>query len=510
MILGGGSRLANSTATFDDLFRRAGVRLPDAVALADSPNREDVTHNAPRTLTFAQADQAISALAARLRELGLQTDTVVATQLPNTVESVIAFLGSLRAGMIVAPIPLLWRRHDIVAALRKVGAKAIITASRIGSAAHADIAMQAAAELFQIRYVCSFGRDLPDGIVSLDDVFGAHNTSVFAAPSRAGPPAAHVAAVTFGLDATGLVPVARNHAELTSGGRAIFLEADIAANTSLLSTIPTGSFAGVALTILPWLLSGGTLHLHHGFDPNAFATQCRSLERGVVVLPEALLTPLGTAGLPHNNIQTIVALSRAPERLALARPWEGLASVVDVTSFGEIGLVAMRRGTDGMPAPLTHGVISAPRQIAGAMTVMETARSSAGTLGLCGPMIPAHAFPPGADRKQDAHLARDAAGYVDTGFACRLDRASQTLTVTAPPSGTIGIGGYRFRQCEVDALVEQADPDATVVALPDADLGQRLAGTTVDRKALRAELQAQGVNALISGAFRPRRAPEAA
>jgi len=46
--------------------------------------------------------------------------------------------------------------------------------------------------------------------------------------------------------------------------------------------------------------------------------------------------------------------------------------------------------------------------------------------------------------------------------------------------------------------------------LPDADLGQRLAGTTANRAALRAKLQARGVNPLISGAFQPRGAPEAA
>ncbi len=337
MILGDGRHLAGSTATLDDLFRRAGVRHPDALALADPPNRKAVTDHAPRELSFAQTDRAISALAARLRGLGLQTDTVVAMQLPNTVESVIAFLGVLRAGMIAVPMPLLWRRHDMVAALRDVGAKAIITSSCIGSVVHTDIAVQAAVELFPIRYLCSFGRDLPDGIVPLDDVFDSRSTEVFMTPIRSGPAAAHVAAVTFGLDPRGLFPVARSHAELIAGGLAIFLEANIAANTSLLSTIPTGSFAGIVLTMLPWLLSGGALHLHHGFDPDPFATQCRSLKDGVAVLPEALLPPLATAALPRAEIRTIIALWRAPERLALARPPEGATPVVDVTSFGEIG-----------------------------------------------------------------------------------------------------------------------------------------------------------------------------
>src|SRR5262249_38744383 len=114
MILGEAARTAGSAATLDDLFRRAGVRHPDAIALSDPPNPEGFTDGPPRTLTFAQADRAISAFATRLRGLGLQTDTPVALQLPNTVESVVAFLGVLRAGMIAVPIPLLWRQQDIV------------------------------------------------------------------------------------------------------------------------------------------------------------------------------------------------------------------------------------------------------------------------------------------------------------------------------------------------------------------------------------------------------------
>ena len=107
-------------------------------------------------------------------------------------------------------------------------------------------------------------------------------------------------------------------------------------------------------------------------------------------------------------------------------------------------------------------------------------------------------------------LSSDSAGYVDTGFACRLDRNAQTLTITAPPPGTIAVGGYCFRANLIDALVADADLDATLVALPDSDLGQRFAGAAADRATLRAKLQAQRINPLISGAFVLRGAPEAA
>ena len=509
MILGEGSRTAGTAATLDDLFRRAGVRHPDAIALADPPNREQFTDGAPRTLSFAQADRAIAAFAAKLRGLGLQTDTVVAIQLPNTVESVVAFLGVLRAGMIAAPVPLLWRRQDMVAALGHIGARAIVTSSRIGTTAHAEVATQTAVELFAIRHVCGFGPNLPDGVAPLDDVFAFGGADVSAPHTRPSPAAAHIAAITFGLDAKGRMPMARSHVELVAAGLETFLETGAALETQQLSTIPIGSFAGIALTVMPWLLSGGTLHLHHGFDPGAFAAQCGTFDDGTVILPAAAITAIAEASLLTNPRQTFVALWRTPERLTAAKAWEGPSPLVDVTSFGEIGLIAARRGENRLPAPIPYGVVGSSCRPPGAPTVIETTRSEVGTLALRGRMVPTQSFPPAAERGQ-AQSASPNADYVDTGFACIVDRHARTLIVTAPPPGITAIGGYRFPLNDVDELVAQTDPGATIVTLPDADLGQRFAGSAPDRADLLAKLKARGVNPLISVAFQPRGSSEAA
>lgn len=421
--------------TLDDLFRRAGVRRPDALALIDPPNGETITGGAPRRLSYAEADRAISALAAKLRGLSLQTDMVVALQLANTVESVIALLGVLRAGMIAAPLPLLWRQQEMVAALSRIGAKAIVTSSHSGpavqSTSFAEIAMQVAAELFPIRHVCGFGRDLPDGVVPLDDVFNPAFTEFYQPSVRPGPAAAHVAAITFDVTGDGLVPVTRSQSELIAGGLAVFREADIAEDATILSTIPAASFAGIALTLMPWLFAGGTLALHHGFDPAVFAEQSRAHEPCTVVLPGPALTPLADAGLLGGHIKNILALWRAPEQLAAAVPWQRDAALADIVSVSETGLLPARRGPDGGPSPIPHGAFVAP-------------------------------------------------------------------------AGITAVGGYRFRQREVDAVVAGADPAAVIVALPDAHLGQRFAGNAQDGSALAAKLQARGVNSLIGGAFLPR------
>ncbi|MEJ2626896.1 MAG: class I adenylate-forming enzyme family protein, partial [Pseudolabrys sp.] len=495
-------RAARHGATLDSLFRRVGVRRAHGLALIDPPDRYRVSDGGPRSLTFADADRAVSSVASQLRDRGLPTDALVAIQLGNTVESAIALLAVLRAGMIAVPLPLLWRKHEIVAALTQVGAKAIITASHVGDVRTAQIAVEAAAELFTVRHVCGFGRSLPDGVVPLDLRAAG---SISQPPARAGHPAAHVAVVTFDVTPNGPVAVARNHTELIAGGLAVALEAGHPQDGAILSAVPMTSFAGLALTLVPWLLAGGALHLHHPFEPETFAAQRKAVGAGLVVLPGATLPALGTA--ERSAGETIAALWRAPERLAAQAAWHGPAALVDVTAIGEFGLVAAQRKPGAGPAGLPYGTVGAPHAVAKDGTpLIEVLRTADGTVGLRGAMVPTHAFPPGAAQGYAPFLAPDRAGLVDTGLACRRKLDTNTLTVSAPPAGLVTVGGYRFYKSALEEAVAAIDLDATIVALPDAILGERLAGSTRDAAAIIAAMQAAGATPLIANAFRPRAA----
>src|SRR5207244_9072404 len=136
-------------------------RRPEAVALLDPSNRESFTDGKPRRLTYAKADHMISAIAGRLRRIGLTTDSIVGLQFANTVESVLALLGVLRAGLIPMPLPLLWRRADALRALARIGTSALLVSGRVGASDLGDLARQIAAESFPIRHVCGFGQNLP-------------------------------------------------------------------------------------------------------------------------------------------------------------------------------------------------------------------------------------------------------------------------------------------------------------------------------------------------------------
>ena len=487
-------------STLDDLFRRALARRPDAPALIDPPDRSSFTDGPVRRLSYAEADRAIAALAARLREFGLPTDAVVAIQLPNTVESVIALLAVMRAGLIAAPLPLLWRHADAAAALSRVAARALIGCQRIGDVAHGDLAMHIAAETFTIRFLCGFGENLPDGVVALDDIFeGDHEPPQV---ERQGTPADHVAMLTFDITPDGIVPVARSHAELAAAGLAVHLEARTEPGAVFHGAIAAASFASLAGMILPWLLSAGTLVLHHPFAPAVFARQRSEENCTVAVLPGPMVTRLAEAGLIAN--ETVLAVWRAPERLHASAPWTGNAALIDIPVFGEIGLIAARRAPSGKPAGLPTGRIMAPRGSEQGVHVLNVSRLPNGTVALSGPMVPHASFPPGAERGSAPKFGVSETA-IETGYPCRVDRDTKLLTIDGPPSGIISVGGYRFALRAMQELVGGIEDGSTLAALPDMLAGHRLAGSGSDRDAICDALVAHGANPLLVAAFRARR-----
>jgi AMP-binding enzyme len=519
MILGQSSSKHMATAanagraTLDDMFRRAAARRPRAAALMDAPNRESFTDGVPRRLTYAQADRIVSAIAGRLNRMGLQADSVVGMQMPNTVESVLTFLGILRAGLIAAPLPMLWRSADVVGALSRIGAKALITSTRIGAVDHGTLAMHMAADIFPIRYVCAFGARVPDGVVPFDDLLDIDKPDPLPSVERAVNPAAHLALVTWDVSADGLVPVARNHFEMLAAGLAVILEGRIGQDAAILSAVTTSSFAGIAMSIVPWLVTGGTLSLHHPFDAAVFAEQRRDHQCHTVVLPGQVVSRLAEAGMlaprhgfGRDGLKTVIAAWRAPERVAASPAWrDASATFVDVHIFGETALLTACRGPTGRATPITLGPLTVPRGAAGAVLVAEIQRTAAGTVAIRGPMVPRFPFPQGAERGSAPFLAIGADGLVDTGYTCRVDKDTQAVVVTGPPPGIVSYGGYRFGLRELQEVLTRVGNDSTLTALPDALGGQRLAGTASDRDHVQAELASLGVNPLIVGAFRERR-----
>jgi hypothetical protein len=497
----------NQTAvspTLDTLFQRTLGRQPHAPALYDPLNQVRVTGHLPKRLTYAEADRAIEALSAHFVDSALPSNSVIAVQLPNTVEFVLTVLAAQRAGLVVAVLPLLWRHAELTAALNRTAARAIVTMSKVDGVIYSDLAMHAAAEAFSIRHVCGFGAELPEGMASLDDVLArapGTTRSVIQDGRKA-------AMISFDVTAEGFRPVPRPHFSVIAGGLAISLEADVPQGATIMSAFMPMSFAGLASSLAVWLLSGGTLALHHPFDSEVLEQQVNDQGCDVLIAPAQLALRLGddlAARMP--KLRNVVGLWRAPEQVAPSDAWIAPhAPLTDVYLFGEAGLFGVRRGEDGMPVPVMPGPHGAPREQSGSSVAGEILLTPKGTLGLRGPMVPISAYVP-PQPLGDTLAVPPPRDYVDTGYAARLDRASGAICITAPPSGIMAVGGYRFLSNDLQEWARRLGQGALLTALPDRLSGHRLAGRAQDNARAREAIGELGLNPLMVEAFRDRTGP---
>jgi hypothetical protein len=494
--------VTNASPTLDGLFRRILARKPDAVALLDPPNKQRITGDPPKRLTFAEADRAISALSAHFIDAGLPANSVVAVQLPNTVEFMLTVLAAHRAGLIVALLPLLWRQAELTVALNRTGARAIVTSGRIEGVVHAGLAMNAAAEAFSIRHVCGFGNELPEGMASLDLAFSGE----FAATRAVTQDGRRAAIISFDVTADGFRAVPRTHLNLIAGGLALSLESDVPQGSTLMSAFAPSSFAGLTSSLVVWLLSGGTLSLHHPFDGDVFEQQINEHTCDTLIAPAQLALRLAEIDMPSRlpGLRNVIGLWRAPEQVASSPFWTAEQAVLtDVYLFGEAGLFSVRRTADGAPAPILPGPHGAPREVPGSSIAGEILLTSRGTLALRGPMVAPAAYAPPAPAR-DSLPAQPPRDYVDTDYAARLDRSTGAICITGPPSGVMAVGGYRFLSQDLQQWARRLGQGALLTALPDRLSGHRLAGRAPDNARAREALAGLGLNPLMLEAFRDR------
>ncbi|WP_106754238.1 AMP-binding protein [Pannonibacter carbonis] len=483
--------------TLDGLFRKVAETNPDRVALVDAPDRAEWTGGAPRSLTYAEAEAEIDRLAGFFAAVGLATDHVIGLHAPNTVDAVIAFLASLRAGLIACPLPLHWRQKDVLDAMNRLGAKGLVAADRLETRDTGFAARDVAAELFSLRFVFGLGKDVPDGLIDLGPMLAEMGDGLTAPELNRTEAAEHTATITWSRNRLAATPVTRSHNQWIAAGFMPYLETRLEDGAQIIVPYALSGLTGLGAGLVPWLLSNGTLHLHHPTALARLAAHADEVQADYVLLPGPLAEALD-ARLARKSTTLVACWSISAPQAATFVPRHTL---VDLHVADEYAMVARLRGKSARILPVATGQISAPSGNDSGPHLLEIKVDDPedgrpAQLLVRGPMVPDRGWKSGGGA--DEGPATDKAGFLRTGISLRLTEGG-LAGFGIPGEHAPGVGDLAGIDQIFASYPEVSDAAAFLVE--DPILGARLyaalvakPGTAPDGKAFFAFLDTERVD----------------
>ena len=282
-----------SDTRITDLFDAAARSVPSQLAVLDPPNRSSLVGGVPLRLTFSDVSDLADGYALRLRALGLGRDDIIVTQLPNIAEYPAIYLAALRLGIIVSPVPMQFRRHELEQIVNLTGARAMLTVRALKGVDHAADAVQLGAGR-KLLVLC-LGDDAPAGSLPF-------TPAQLTPESRAGLQE-HIAALGVSADDVATVcwtsgtegmpkGVPRTHNHWIAISYAHLHGAGIRQGERLLNPFPLINMAAIGGCFMSWLHCAGTLVLHHPLDLAVYLRQIAEEKPEYAIAPPALLNML--------------------------------------------------------------------------------------------------------------------------------------------------------------------------------------------------------------------------
>ncbi len=280
---------------------------PDKICIADPPNRKDLNGFDPERLTYAQFQVAVDNTAKGLRDLGLEKDDVVMVQLPNSWELAMLYFAVSKAGGIISPAPVLWREAELGHIAAQTEARVFITQDEFNGFGHLAMAKKLAKAHPSLDHVLNLQalRDmskkesdtrLDDIHVDANDIFTICWTSGTEARSKG-------------------CPLSHNN---WAGMALIQDAAGMKAGDVMLTAGPLVNMGAVGTILIPWAVLGGTLVLHHPFDPQAFMQQIMTEKPNYTLLVPAVANMIAKhPAVDHFDLSSFrtITLGSAPPSL---------------------------------------------------------------------------------------------------------------------------------------------------------------------------------------------------
>lgn len=486
--------------TVDSMFRRAVAERGTTLALVDPLNRATLDGCAPERLDWTELDARVDGMAAALIGLGLKRDEVICAQLPNTVDAVILFLAAARLGLIISPVVMQYREHELGHILSLTDARAFITVP----AFHGHDYAAMAAGLVETR----------GGMMLLTIGAAQHGTdlkALAATADRAGVPDWCAANPVDGgevlticwTSGTEARPkgVPRDHNHWVLNAKVVAWGTGMLPGDVLLNPFPLVNIASIGGLMLPWLEVRGTMVLHHPFDLGAFLKQIEAERVTYTIAPPAVLTallkqPQITASVDLSSLRAIGSGS-APLTPWLIEGWAGqhgieicnifgsnegmalMSSPGDVPDRAERAHYFPRFGAEGVEWDSPVSAVMRTRLVDPDSGAIITEPGTPGEMHIAGGTVIS-----GYWRSPELNAASFDGEWFRTGDLFEIageGALSRFYRFVGRSKEIIVRGGVNISPAEIDELLVSLPNvrEAATVGIPDADLGERIAVAVV-------------------------------
>jgi len=481
--------------TVDSVFRKAVAARGDEEALADAPNREALIGSPARRLTFTQLDAAVNAMAHAFAGLGVGRGDVVATQLPNVVEGVMAFLACARMGAILSPVATAYRAHELRQILPAVTPKVYLTTGPFHGCDHAAMLLELQRAGVTTARVVSLGPDAPDGGYILERLMAAAPAGAFPTPSDLEAAEALTICWTSGTEAAPK-GVPRHHDHWVVNGEALVEAAGLKPGDTVLNPFPLINIASIGGMVMPWLICQGRLIQHQPFDLPIFLGQMQGEQVAYTVAPPAVLNMLlnNEALLSATDLSHLRCLGSGSAPLApwMVKGWQDRHGVTVMNVFGSNEGASLfstgeaipdpeqrarffpRFGAEGVEWPAAFPGKIRTRLVDPETETEITAPGAEGELRIDGAMT----FDGYWQAPELTARAFDDQGFFRTGdlFEIAPEAGGRYYRFVGRCKEIIIRGGQNISPAEVDVLIESHPKvrEASCAAYPDERLGERV------------------------------------
>ncbi|MFZ8887537.1 MAG: class I adenylate-forming enzyme family protein [Steroidobacteraceae bacterium] len=339
-----------------DLFDTAVAATPATLALVDAPNRSSLAAGQPLRLSFADTADLVDRLAFALLTQGLNKGDVLVTQLPNIAEYPALYLAAMKLGIVISPVPMQFRAHEIGYILELTGARAMLTVGRFKGEQHASL-LQDGFEARAARLLCLDGEGPAGSELALPSQLDSNQQQALeAAIAGARVDADDIATLCWTSGTEGRPKaVPRSHNHWLSIGDAHLIGVGIREGEKLLSPFPFVNMAAIGGCLISWLHSRGTLIMHHPLDLPIYLRQIAEERADYAIAPPAVLSMLirDEALLARADLSSLrcIGSGSAPLDPAMIRGFQDRFGIEVVNLFGSNEGISLISNAANIPDP---------------------------------------------------------------------------------------------------------------------------------------------------------------